>query len=59
MEEKQRGNQDEAEKKIFMDEISVRGRWIKVPTIEIDNKRIIITGKLLKTAKPKENGLKT
>lgn len=54
MEEKLPENQDAADKKIFTDEISVRSRWIKVPTIEIGNKRIVITGKLLKTAKPKE-----
>lgn len=54
MEEKRRGNQDAADKKTFTDEISVRSKWIKVPAIEIDNKRIVITGKLLKTAMPKE-----
>ncbi|MBN1550259.1 hypothetical protein JW979_02270 [bacterium] len=54
MEEKRHGNQDKIVKKIFMDEISVRGRWTKVPAIEIDDKRILITGELLKTARPKE-----
>jgi len=54
MEEKRRGKQDAADKIIFTDEISVKSKWIKVPTIEIDNKRIVVTGKILKTAQPKE-----
>lgn len=52
--EKPVGSHEQAKKKISWDEISVRSRWIKVPAIDIDNKRIVITGKLLKTAKPKE-----
>jgi len=54
MEEKRHQNQDESNKKIFTDEISVRSKWIKVPAIEIGNQRIVISGKLLKIAKPKE-----
>lgn len=48
------GNSVESGKKIFTDEISVRSKWTKVPAIEISNKRIVVTGKLLKTARPKE-----
>lgn len=52
--EKQCENQSLNNKIIFTDEISIRGRWTKVSATEIDTKRIIITGKLLKTAKPKD-----
>ena len=54
MGEKRCENQNTADIKIFTDEISVKSRWIKVPAIEICNQRIVITGKVLKIAKPKE-----
>jgi hypothetical protein len=54
MEENQCGYQDETDKRILMDEINVRGYRVKVPALDIDNKRFIITGTLLKTAKLKE-----
>ncbi len=54
MEENQCGYQDGTNKRNLMDEINVRGYRVKVPSIDIDNKRFIITGKLLKTAKLKE-----
>ena len=54
MGEKRCENQNTADIKIFTDEISVRSRWIKVPAIEIGNQRIVVSGNLLKIAKPKE-----
>jgi hypothetical protein len=54
MEKKHHDIQGEANKKTLTDEINVRGRVIKVPIIEIDNKRIIVTGTFLKTANLKE-----
>lgn len=51
---KEKDYQGEIDKRMLMDEINVRGRIIKVPSVEINNKRVIITGKLLKTAKLKE-----
>jgi len=47
-------NQNKTDQKIFTDEISVRSKWIKVPAIDIGNERIVVSGNLLKIAKPRE-----
>jgi hypothetical protein len=54
MEEKGRGIPDAADAAGFTDEVSVKGTWRRVPAIEVENTRIVITGEFLKIAKPKE-----
>lgn len=54
MKEQQSESQVKADDKIFTDEISVRSKWIKVPALAIGNQHIVVSGKVLKTAKPKE-----